>query len=75
MGKPQNWRERPGRDPEQEATRLRQRFSAITRRYEQRVASGKGRRAAARWEKTLGIASVVAIVLGLLWLSRGHGLQ
>jgi hypothetical protein len=75
MDTPKNWRERSGRDPEKAAARLRERFAAVSRRYEQRRASRRGGRASPRWERLLGIAAVVVIVLGLLWLSRAHGLS
>ena len=42
MSKPErNWIERPGRDPEKEAAKLKRRFSSITGGYERAVANRK----------------------------------
>ncbi len=73
MRKPQNWRERPDRDPEKETARLRERFRAVTRRLDRRASIG-GRGSVRPWWDVIAVAAVVVVVLGWLWVSQGHGL-
>lgn len=58
---PQNWRERPGRDPEREAHRLKRRFAAITQRYERRLARATHRRAVRIWAVLFVLVAIVVV--------------
>jgi hypothetical protein len=61
MDTSQNWRGRPGRDPETEANRLKQRFGAVSRHYERAMAWSASRRAARRWGKMLALVAAGAL--------------
>ena len=66
----QRWRghvrERPGRDPERELSRLQRRFAAVSNRYDRAVARRAALRRVAtgarRWGKVLAVAGGIALV-------------
>lgn len=65
---PKNWRERPGRDPEAETRKLKQRLRAITTRYERSLR----RRLQARYgiEFLMVLAGSFLVSLALMMLGR-----
>jgi fatty acid desaturase len=71
----QNWRERPGRDPERELAKLKARLGVVSRNYERAVARRAAlKRAIARalhWGKILAAGSAAGVVIwgALVFLS------
>jgi hypothetical protein len=68
MDMPQNWRERPGRNPERELTRLKQRLGAISRRYDRAVGRRAAlTRAALRARRAGKVVAIVATAMLAAW--------
>jgi hypothetical protein len=70
MEMPQNWRERPGRNPERELTRLKQRLGAISRGYDRAVARRAAlARAALRARRAGKVVAIIAAATLAAWVA------